>query len=96
MNRASMQKRETSTPLLPRRKHEPPRFRRLDTAAALYDKATTIHGRIARLAPFATPSMRLHLMGELSLVENVLDAHEAAVVQEAQRTLAQLNKRRAP
>jgi hypothetical protein len=66
----------------------------LDTAAALYDKATTVHGRIARLAPFATPAMRLRLMGELALVENVLDPQEDAVVQEAKRTLAQLTKRR--
>ncbi len=79
----------TSTP---REKKRGP-ARRVDTPAVLYDKAATVLGRIGRLAPFATPSMRLQLMGELALVENVLDSHEEKVVQEAQRTLAQLSKR---
>lgn len=86
--------RRTDLVYAPHRSKQKPPPRPLDTAAALYDKATTVHGRIARLAPFATPAMRLRLMGELALVENVLDPQEDAVVQEAKRTLAQLTKRR--
>ena len=68
----------------------------LDSPAALIDATTRVHGRIARSALRATPEMRLHLMGELALVEMVLDSIEAFVIGSARGLVAPPERKQLP
>lgn len=67
----------------------------LDSAAALIEAATRTAGRIARVAVPASPGLRVRLLGELALVENVLDEIESAVTRAARLTLKAAPTRRA-
>ena len=58
-----------------------------DTAQALVSDVRNVLQRVERLAPFATPSMRLRLRGELALVERVVTSTEQAVEEAAKWTL---------
>jgi hypothetical protein len=68
----------------------------LDSAAAVIEASTRVHGRIARVALGATPSMRLHLLGELALVEMVLDSVEAFVIGSARGLLEPPTRKQLP
>jgi hypothetical protein len=67
----------------------------LSSAPALIDAASSTLGRILRLAPHATPNARLHVMGELTLTDRVLDQVEHEVTLTAQAALKAVPKQRA-
>lgn len=67
----------------------------LSGAPALIVAATHVMARIQRLAPFATPDMRLRLRGELAQTEMVLDYMEKFVMDSARTTLAAMRPPRA-
>jgi hypothetical protein len=52
-------------------------------------------GRIHNIAPFATPDMRLRLMGELALINIVLDGQEEHVSHAARTTFKAMARPRA-
>ncbi len=68
----------------------------LDGPATLIEATTRVHGRIARIAVGATPGMRLHLLGELALVEMVLDGIEAFVIGSARGLTAPPQRKQLP
>jgi hypothetical protein len=70
-------------------------YPRLDTAPALIEAATRTYSRINRLAIHAPPTMRLRVMGELALVENVLDHAENAINEAARAALKAVPRRHA-
>lgn len=66
-----------------------------DSAAALIEQAVRALGRVGRVAPFAPPTPRLRLRGEISLLEQALDEVEASVAAEAQAMLNAVQPQRA-
>jgi len=67
---------------------------RLDTPAALIEKATDVLSRIQRVANKTGPEGRLRLMGELSLCGMVLDSVEHVVFAYAYGVPSKLPKAR--
>lgn len=67
----------------------------LSSAPALIEMASRVIGRISRLAIYATPDMRLRLMGDLALTETLLDGLEQHIANVARTTLRAMPKPRA-
>lgn len=67
----------------------------LSSAPALVEAAARTMGRIRNIAPFATPDMRLRLMGELELTNIVLDGVQEHVEHAARTTLKAMTRPRA-
>jgi hypothetical protein len=67
----------------------------LERPTSLIDMATRAHGRVARVAIHATPSARFRLLGELALLERVVDEVECEVTLAAKAALKAMPKRKA-